>query len=65
MWPWRAIRGELTLAQLAAKHGARQTLINASKMHAIEVISGAFSGKAEAPAQDRQGEIDKLHAMIG
>ena len=60
-----AIRGEMTLAQLAAKHGVHQTLINAWKKQAVEGMSGTFSGKAEAPAQDRQGEIDKLHAMIG
>jgi transposase len=60
-----AIRGELTLAQLAAKHGVHQTLINAWKKQAVEGMSGTFSGKAEAAETDRQGEIDKLHAMIG
>lgn len=60
-----AIRGELTLAQLAAKHGVHQTLINAWKKQAIEGMSGTFSGKAEAAEEIRQGEIDKLHAMIG
>ena len=60
-----AIRGELTLAQLAARHGVHQTLINTWKKHAIEGMSGTFSGKAEAAEQDRQGEVDKLHAMIG
>lgn len=60
-----AIRGELTLAQLAAKHGVHQTLINSWKKQAIEGMSGTFSGKAEAVEADRQSEIDKLHAMIG
>ena len=60
-----AIRGELTLAQLAAKHGVHQTLINAWKKQAVEGMSGTFSGKAEAAEETRQGEIDKLHAMIG
>ncbi len=60
-----AIRGDLTLAQLAAKHGVHQTMINGWKRQAIEGMSGAFSGKSEAVEESRQGEIDKLHSMIG
>ena len=60
-----AMRGEMTLAQLAAKHGVHQTLINAWKKQAVEGMSGTFSGKAEAAEADRRGEVDKLHAMIG
>ena len=60
-----AMRGEMTLAQLAAKHGVHQTLINAWKKQAVEGMSGTFSGKAEAAETDRRGEVDKLHAMIG
>ena len=55
----------MTLAQLAAKHGVHQTLINAWKKQAVEGMSGTFSGKAEAAETDRRGEVDKLHAMIG
>lgn len=32
-----AIRGEQTIAQLAAKHGVHQTMINAWKKQAVEV----------------------------
>lgn len=60
-----AIRGEQTLAQLAAKHGIHQTMINAWKKQAIEGMSGVFSGKAEAVEAAREGEIDQLHAKIG
>lgn len=60
-----AIRGEQTIAQLAAKHGVHQTLINAWKKQAIEGMSGVFSGKVEAAAAAREGEIDQLHAKIG
>lgn len=31
-----AIRGEPTIAQLAAKHGVHRTMINACKMQSIE-----------------------------
>jgi transposase len=43
-----AIRGELTVSQLVAKHGVHQTVINAWKKQAIKGMAGVFSGKAEA-----------------
>lgn len=60
-----AIRGEQTVAQLAAKHGLHQTLINGWKKQAIEGMAGVFAGKAEAAEAAREGEIDQLHAKIG
>lgn len=60
-----AIRGELTVAELVAKHGVHQTLINTWKRRALEGMSGMFSGKAEAKAAEKEGEIEKLHAEIG
>ena len=60
-----AIRGEMTVAQLAAKHGIHQTMINAWKRQAMDGMSGVFSGKAEAAETNREAEIDRLHAKIG
>ena len=60
-----AMRGELTIAQLAAKHGIHQTMINAWKKQAAEGLASVFSGKAEAAAAAREGELEKLHAKIG
>jgi Transposase and inactivated derivatives len=60
-----AIRGELAVSQLVAKHGVRQTLINAWKKQAIEGVSVVFSAKAEVAEASHQGEVEKLHAMIG
>ena len=60
-----AIRGELTVAQLVSKHGVHQTLINAWKRQAIEGMTGVFSGRSEAAAAAREGELEKLHAKIG
>lgn len=60
-----AIRGELTVAELVAKHGVHQTLINSWKRQALEGMSGIFAGKAEAKAAEKDGEIEKLHAKIG
>ncbi len=61
-----AMKGELTLAQLATKHGIHQTMIAAWKHQAIEGLPECSRGKAEAaegaPAKPRS---TKLHAKIG
>ena len=42
-----AIKGEQTLAELAAKHGIHQTMIAGCKRQAIEGLATTFSGNAE------------------
>ncbi len=60
-----AIRGEATIAELVAKHGVHQTVIHSWKRQALEGMAAIFSGKAEAKAAEKEGEIEKLHAKIG
>jgi len=60
-----AIRGELTLAELVAKHGIHQTMIAAWKKQAVEGMAATFSGKAEAVQATSEAELAKLHAKIG
>ena len=60
-----ALRGELTTAQLATKHGVHQTMISEWKRQAVEGLASVFSGKAEAKEGLREGELEKLHAKIG
>lgn len=60
-----SLKGELTLSQLATKHGVHQTMVAAWRKQAIEGLAGVFSGKAEVAEGAREGEIDKLHAKIG
>ena len=60
-----AIWGEATIAELVKKHGVQQTLIITWRRQAIEGMAGVFSGKAEAAAAERDGEVEKLHAKIG
>ena len=60
-----ALRGELTIAQLVARHGVQQTLIDAWKRQAVEGMAAVFSGKAEAAEADREAEVERLHAKIG
>ncbi len=61
----KAIRAELTISQLAAKHGVHQTVINAWKQQAMDGLAVVFSGKVEAVEAGHAGEVEKLHAMIG
>ena len=69
-----AIKGDQTLAELAARHGVYQTMIAAWKRQAIEGLASTFSGKAEAmPANGEaeampangEAELTRLHAKIG
>lgn len=60
-----ALRGELTMSQLVAKHGVHQTLISAWKRQALEGLSGVFSGRSAGKEVAREEELEKLHAKIG
>ena len=60
-----AIRGEQTLAELAAKHAIHQTLIAAWKRQAIKGLATTFSGKAEAVQAASEADVNRLHAKIG
>lgn len=60
-----AIRGELTLAELAKKHGLHPNIVGQWKRQAIENMATAFGGGAAATARDRDAEFEKLHAKIG
>jgi len=60
-----AIKGEQTLAQLAAKHGVHQVMIANWKRRAIEGMAASFSGKSESGPATTAADIDKLHGKIG
>lgn len=62
-----ALRGELTAAQLAAKHGVHQTMVGEWKKQAVENLAVVFSGKeaAQDTARLSEAEVEKLHAKIG
>lgn len=62
-----ALRGELTTAQLATKHGIHQTMVGEWKKQAMEGMAGVFSGKqvAQETAKSSEAEVEKLHAKIG
>ena len=62
-----ALQGELTTAQLAAKHGIHQTMVGEWKRQATEGLTAVFSGKsaAQESAKTAEAEVEKLHAKIG
>ena len=62
-----ALRGELTAAQLAAKHGIHQTMVGEWKRQAMEGLAGVFSGKsaAQETVRSTEAEVEKPHAKIG
>ena len=62
-----ALRGELTAAQLAAKHGIHQTMVGEWKRQAMEGMAAVFSGKSAAQESGKvaEVEVEKLHAKIG
>jgi len=60
-----ALRGELTVSQLATKHGVHQTMAGDWKRQALDGLVTVFSGKAEAKEGLREEDVEKLHAKIG
>jgi transposase len=53
-----AIRGDLTLAELAAKHGVHHTMIASWKRQAIDGMAGTFSGAGDAAKAASEGEVE-------
>ncbi|MGF7176640.1 transposase [Azospirillum doebereinerae] len=63
---FEALKGDQTLAELAAKHSIHQTMIATWKHQAIEGMAATFSGKGEAASPGvNEAALEKLHAKIG
>ena len=60
-----AIRGELTVSELARKHGVHPNMIAGWKRQGIEGMAGVFDGRAGDRDQGREVEVRALHAKIG
>ena len=58
-----AIRGEKTVAQIAAHHGVHPNQVTSWKNQAVENLAGIFGG--EKAAGDDRERIRELHAKIG
>ena len=60
-----AIRGEMTLSELGAKHGIHPKVIGGWKRQAAEGLSGVFDAGAPSAKTVSEAEVEKLHAKIG
>jgi transposase len=60
-----AIKGEQTLAELAAKYSLHPNMITNWKRQAIENLAETFSTKAERNRTSDDPQIKELHAKIG
>ncbi len=60
-----ALRGEATLAELAARYGVHPNLITKWKRQAREGLVEVFSGGAARREASSEEQIKELHAKIG
>ena len=61
----QALRGDLTLQEIASRHQAHPNQVGAWKRQAIEGLAEMFSKGAERRVRDHAGEVRDLHANIG
>ena len=61
-----ALRGELTTAQLAAKHGIHHTMVGEWKKQALAGLTAAFADRsaAQETAKSSEAEIEKLFVDV-
>lgn len=60
-----ALRGALTTAQRAARHGIHQTMVGEWKRQAVAGMVTVFSGRSAAPESSKAAAGEKPHARIG
>ena len=60
-----ALKGELTVAEIAAKHGIHQSLVNEWKRHVVEGASGLFEKGGCRSERASEAMTDELYKQIG
>jgi transposase len=60
-----AIKGEQTLAELAARYNLHPNMITNWKRQAIDNMAEAFSSKADRAKELDEAQLKDLHAKIG
>jgi transposase len=60
-----ALKGEKTIAELAAKFSVHPNQVSDWKKQAMEGMSDIFKGKAERDTAASEAQVKELHAKIG
>jgi len=60
-----AIRGEQTVAEIAAKHSIHPNMVAQWKKQAVEGMTGIFTGTRERDEAAEEARLKELHAKIG
>jgi transposase len=60
-----AIRGDLTLSELGAKHEIHPKVIGGWKKQALDDLSSVFAAGEPAAKTVSESDVEKLHAKIG
>src|ERR1700759_2187285 len=57
-----ALRGDLTTAQLASKHGIHQTMVGEWKRQAVEGLAAGFSDRSAGPGTAKASQAELIQA---
>ena len=60
-----ALRGDLTIQQIATKHKLHPTQVGTWKRQAMDGLGAVFANGADKAGADHQAEVHDLHAKIG
>ena len=60
-----AIKGDMTLAQLASKHGVHANQVSAWKAQLLESLPQVFESTRGRPKKDDDSNESQLHEQIG
>lgn len=60
-----AVKGEMTAAEIAAKHGIHQTLVNEWKRQLLDGATGVFEKEGGRAEKDAAAVTDELYKQIG
>ena len=60
-----AIKGDLTVNEIASEYGIHVSQVNRWKKEAIEMLPDLFSNKASRKTKDIEKEKDRLYQQIG
>lgn len=60
-----ALKGELTVAEIAAKHSVHPTLVNEWKRQLVEGASGVFEKGGGRAEKEAAAATDELYKQIG